>query len=702
MFNEISVYSEELDLRISTGKIARQAGGAVVVEHGDTVVFGTVCTAEAKEGIDFFPLTVDYREKMYSAGKVPGGFFKREGRPSTKEILTCRLIDRPIRPLFPDKYNRDTQICAQVLAYDLENPPEVLSINAASAALSISASPFMGPVGGVRVGYVNEQLVLNPTVAQMGVSKLDLIVAGTVKGITMVESQADILDEDLYLKALEFAHDNIKKICGLIKELQEKVGTEKDAFESPEVDKGLVEELTAAYAADFRKSLDIESKILRGKKSDELKEAIHAKFSERYEEDPQLEGLVKEVLHDIEYDVIRKMLVHEKKRIDGRESTEIRAIECETSVFKRLHGSALFTRGETQSLGVLTLGGGDDEQFIDGLDDTYKSSFLLHYNFPPFSVGETGRLGFTSRREVGHGELASKAIRPILPSAQDFPYTLRLVSEIMESNGSSSMATVCSSCLAMLDGGVPIKDSVAGIAMGLFMEGDAYTILTDIQGAEDHYGDMDFKVAGTANGITALQMDIKIEGVNIQIMREALNQAKEARLHILEKMNSSLSSPRESISNFAPRILIKEIPKEKIGDVIGPGGKIIRKICEDFGVKVEVSEDEEARKGVVKVLSVDGPSGEDAMAFINAMVAEPEIGKIYHSKIVRITDFGAFCEFMPGRDGLLHISKISKRGRLNAVTDILAEGDFITVKLTEKDRLGRYSLSAVDVEENDF
>ena len=596
MFNEISVYSEELDLRISTGKIARQAGGAVVVEHGDTVVFGTVCTAEAKEGIDFFPLTVDYREKMYSAGKVPGGFFKREGRPSTKEILTCRLIDRPIRPLFPDKYNRDTQICAQVLAYDLENPPEVLSINAASAALSISASPFMGPVGGVRVGYVNEQLVLNPTVAQMGVSKLDLIVAGTVKGITMVESQADILDEDLYLKALEFAHDNIKKICGLIKELQEKVGTEKDAFESPEVDKGLVEELTAAYAADFRKSLDIESKILRGKKSDELKEAIHAKFSERYEEDPQLEGLVKEVLHDIEYDVIRKMLVHEKKRIDGRESTEIRAIECETSVFKRLHGSALFTRGETQSLGVLTLGGGDDEQFSDGLDDTYKSSFLLHYNFPPFSVGETGRLGFTSRREVGHGELASKAIRPILPSAQDFPYTLRLVSEIMESNGSSSMATVCSSCLAMLDGGVPIKDSVAGIAMGLFMEGDAYTILTDIQGAEDHYGDMDFKVAGTANGITALQMDIKIEGVNIQIMREALNQAKEARLHILEKMNSSLSSPRESISNFAPRILIKEIPKEKIGDVIGPGGKIIRKICEDFGVKVEVSEDEEARK----------------------------------------------------------------------------------------------------------
>jgi len=460
--------------------------------------------------------------------------------------------------------------------------------------------------------------------------------------------------------------------------------------------------LTAAYSQDFRESLDIESKILRGKKADELKEAIHAKFSERYEESPELEKIVKEVLHDIEYDVIRKMIVKEKKRIDGRTSAEIRDIECEAGVFTRLHGSALFTRGETQALGVLTLGGGDDEQFIDGLDETYRTPFLLHYNFPPFSVGETGRFGFTSRREVGHGELASKALRAVLPEPQEFPYTIRLVSEIMESNGSSSMATVCASCMAMLDGGVPIKHSVAGIAMGLFMEGEDYTVLTDIQGAEDHYGDMDFKVAGTTEGITALQMDIKIDGVNIEIMREALNQAKTARIEILSKMNEAIESPRNEISNYAPRILITEIPKEKIGDVIGPGGKIIRKICEDFGVKVEVSEDEEARIGVVKVLSVDGPSGEEAMGFVQSLVAEPEIGKEYHSKVVRITDFGAFCEFMPGRDGLLHISKISKKGRLNAVTDILAEGDFITLKLTEKDRLGRYSLSAVDVEENDF
>jgi len=702
VFNEISVYNEELDLRIKTGKIARQAGGAVIVEHGDTVVFGTVCTAEPREGVDFFPLTVDYREKMYSAGKVPGGFFKREGRPSTKEILTCRLIDRPIRPLFPEKYSCDTQICAQVLAYDQENAPEVFGINAASAALSVSSAPFLGPVGAVRVGYLDGELVLNPTVSQMKDSKLDLIVAGTAKGITMVESQAEILDESLYLKALEFAHDNVKKICALIQELQEKAGKEKEPFEVAEIDGGLVAELTAAYSQDFRESLDIESKILRGKKADELKEAIHAKFSERYEESPELEKIVKEVLHDIEYDVIRKMIVKEKKRIDGRTSAEIRDIECEAGVFTRLHGSALFTRGETQALGVLTLGGGDDEQFIDGLDETYRTPFLLHYNFPPFSVGETGRFGFTSRREVGHGELASKALRAVLPEPQEFPYTIRLVSEIMESNGSSSMATVCASCMAMLDGGVPIKHSVAGIAMGLFMEGEDYTVLTDIQGAEDHYGDMDFKVAGTTEGITALQMDIKIDGVNIEIMREALNQAKTARIEILSKMNEAIESPRNEISNYAPRILITEIPKEKIGDVIGPGGKIIRKICEDFGVKVEVSEDEEARIGVVKVLSVDGPSGEEAMGFVQSLVAEPEIGKEYHSKVVRITDFGAFCEFMPGRDGLLHISKISKKGRLNAVTDILAEGDFITLKLTEKDRLGRYSLSAVDVEENDF
>jgi len=703
VFNEVSVSSEELGLKISTGKISRQAGGAVIVESGDTVVFGSVCMAmEPKAGLDFFPLTVDYREKMYAAGKIPGGFLKREGRPSTAETLVCRLVDRPIRPLFPEKFKNETQIILNVLSYDKVNSPDILALVAASSALSVSPSPFLGPIGAVRVGWIDGAPVANPSPEQMEISDLDLVVAGTAKAITMVESEAQILSEDNYIKALEFAHDHIKKVCALIGELQEKAGKEKLAYTPPEVDKGLMDELVSAYRQPFRDSLDISNKKEREAKADQIKDEIHTKFEEKYEEEDGLKSLVKEYLHDIESEVIRTMLISEKKRIDGRQSDELRDIECEVDVFARLHGSSLFTRGETQSLGVLTLGGGSDEQYVDGLNDTFKSNFMLHYNFPPFSVGECGRTGFTGRREIGHGELASKAIRPILPSKDEFPYTIRLVSEIMESNGSSSMASVCSCSMAMMAGGVPTKAAVAGIAMGLCMEGDEFTVLTDIQGAEDHYGDMDFKVAGTSEGVTALQMDIKIEGITIEIMTIALEQAKKARLEILDKMNGAIKSNRDEINPFAPKILISPLDKEKIGDVIGPGGKVIRGIQEKYAVTVEVEEKSDGSGATVKVLSPDGPSGDAAMNYIQSLVAEPEIGKIYNAKVVRITDFGAFCEFMPGRDGLLHISKISKKGRLGAVTDILAEGDFIDVKLTEKDRMGRYSLSAKEVESNDF
>lgn len=702
MFQEIIVQRDDLKLKLSTGKLARQAGGAVVVESGDTVVLATACTArEPKAGLDFFPLTVDYREKMYAAGKIPGGFFKREARPTTKETLVSRLIDRPIRPLFPDKYRNETQIIVQALAYDQVNSPDVMAIIGTSAALSISESPFLGPVGAVRIGMIDGSLVINPTVEEQKVSKLDLVVAGTRKAITMVESEASVLTEEQYLDALALAHSHIVKVCDLIDELRAKAGKPKIAYTAPEIDKALMSELSGKYASAFRASFDLPTKLEREGKASELKAQIHAEMAARYEAEPGLMAKCKEYLHDIEYDVIRRMIVDEKARIDKRKVDEIRPIQAEVDVIKRVHGSSLFTRGETQALAILTLGGGDDEQFIDGLDETVKDRFLLHYNFPPFSVGEAGRFGFTGRREIGHGELASKALRAVLPTQQEFPYTMRLVSEILESNGSSSMATVCSCAMAMMAGGVPIKAPVAGVAMGLFLLEDRFSVLTDIQGAEDHYGDMDFKVAGTLEGITALQMDIKVEGISIEIMRTALAEAKKSRMHILAKMDEAIKTPRVEINPFAPRILILDIPKEKIGEVIGPGGKVIRRLSEEHGVKIEVTED--GNRGIVKVLSADGPSGENALAALKAIVTEPEVGKIYYnSKVKRVESYGAFCEFMPGREGLVHVSKISKKERLKAASDILAEGDFINLKLLEIDRQGRYNLSATDVPENDF
>jgi len=702
VFNETIIHNEALNLKLSTGKMARQAGGAVIVEAGDTVVMATVCSArQPKPGLDFFPLTVDYREKMYAAGKIPGGFFKREARPTTRETLVSRLIDRPIRPLFPDKYHTETQIVVHALAYDQTNQPDVLAIIGASAALSISDCPFSGPVGAVRIGYVDGKLVINPTVEDMKTSRLDLVVAGTRKAITMVESEASVLSEDIYLEALALAHEHIKKVCDLIDELRAKAGKAKVPFTAPTVHKDFYAELQGMYAQEFRNSFRQPTKLDREQKASDLKAAIMTQLAAKFEAQPELAGLAKEYLHDIEYDVIRKMIVEEKARIDGRAIDEIRPIAIEVDVLKRVHGSALFTRGETQALAVLTLGGGDDEQYIDGLDETTKDRFLLHYNFPPFSVGEVGRYGFTGRREIGHGELACKALRAVVPDASQFPYTLRLVSEIMESNGSSSMATVCSCALAMMAGGVPVKAPVAGVAMGLFMLGDQYTVLTDIQGAEDHYGDMDFKVAGTTDGITALQMDIKIEGISIEIMRHALAEAKKSRMFLLGKMTEVITNARPNISQFAPRILMLNIPKEKIGEVIGPGGKVIRRLSEEYGVKIEVTE--EGNRGIVKVLSVDGPSGEGALEALKAIVTEPEVGKIYYnSKVKRVESYGAFCEFMPGREGLVHVSKISKKERLKSASDILAEGDFISLKLLEVDKQGRFNLSAVDVPENDF
>ena len=662
-------------MTFETGKMARQAHGAVVARYGDTVVLSTACMDSKAGEKDFLPLTVDYREYTYSAGKIPGGFFKREGRPSEREILTSRLTDRPLRPLFPEGYSAETQIVSMVLSADSENDPDVIGVTAASAALFISKIPFNTPIAAVRVGLIDGKLGVNPTVAEQKTSLLNLIVAGSEKAIVMVESGSLEVSEDTVADALEFAHAEIRKIVAAIRELHKRVNPEKVKVEPPPFDKDLYKEIKSKYEDRLRDALDTakhpksESYGLVDAIKDEIVAWIPA-------EDTEKQKLAVRALERLRERIFRDDMLLRKRRPDARAFDRIRQITCEVGVLPRVHGSALFTRGETQALATATLGTKEDMQRLDLLfeDEAFKR-FMLHYNFPPFSVGEVKFLRGPGRREIGHGALAERALANLLPAEADFPYAMRVVSDIMESNGSSSMATVCGGSLALMDAGVPLKSACAGIAMGLVVEGDKYAILTDIAGAEDHYGDMDFKVAGTRQGITALQMDIKVSGVSIPMMHEALAQAKKARLEILEIMDQTLSVGRPQISSYAPHLYMLSIPTDKIRDLIGPGGKKIRSIIEATGVKIDVMDD-----GKVHVFAANGPSAEDALKMIRDVTATAEIGKTYLGKVVRIAEFGAFVELFPGTDGLLHISEIAE-ARIRSVRDELKEGDQILVKV---------------------
>lgn len=683
------IYSKEVEiggkiLKIETGKLAKQSNGAVTVQYGDTVVLVTAVAGNLREDIDFFPLSVEYREKAYAAGKIPGGFFKREGKPSDKEVLSARLIDRPIRPLFADNYYNDTQVAAFVYSYDNENDADVLAAVGASAALVISDIPFLEPVGEVRVCRVNGQLIVNPTNSQVEESELELVVAGTDSSIMMVEGEAKEISENDMLDALKFAHTEIKKLVKVQNELRELCGKPKTAVPEKVIDQNLLNDVKELA---FEKFKTIVSSVLakeeRSAKNDELEQEVISALAEKY---PEQEKVIKEILHDMEKDLMRKRILDEGLRLDGRNTTQIRPITCELGILPRPHGTALFTRGETQSLTTVTLGTKQDEQIIDGLSTEYKKRFILHYNFPPFSVGEVGKYSGVGRREVGHGNLAERSLKNIMPAENVFPYMIRINSEILESNGSSSMATVCAGSLALMDGGVPIKSAIAGIAMGLVKEGDKYAVLSDILGNEDHLGDMDFKVAGSDKGITGFQMDIKIQGISFEIMEKALAQAKEGRMHILKIMNETISAPRPSISKFAPILLSTKIPVEKIGTVIGPGGKVIQKIQKEYTVEISIEED-----GTVSIAGQDHQKAKEAKEYIKLMTAEPEAGKNYTGKVVKITDFGAFVEFLPGNQGLLHISQVDTK-RIDKVTDVLKEGEIIRVKLLSIEN-GKYSLS---------
>jgi polyribonucleotide nucleotidyltransferase len=680
-------------LTLETGKIARQADGAVVATYGDTTVLATVVAdKQPKPGLDFFPLTVNYQEKTYAAGKIPGGFFKREGRPSEKETLTCRLIDRPIRPLFVKGFKHETQIIINVLSHDMENDPDILAMIATSAALTISGLPFMGPIGGARVGYFEGEYKLNPQIDEMADSDLDLVVAGTSDAVLMVESEAKELSEEVMLGAVTFGHKEIQKVIDLIISVAEESAKEPWDFVPPDYSDerakvaALAEEgLREAYNEPIKQARQEKIADVRSKVVDELGGE---------EEDAISESILKDQFKSIEADIVRNSILDTGNRIDGRDLTTVRPIVSEVGFLPRTHGSALFTRGETQGLVVTTLGTGDDEQFIDALEGTYKESFLLHYNFPPFSVGETGRVGFTGRREVGHGKLAWRALRAVLPSKEEFPYTIRIVSDITESNGSSSMATVCGGSLSLMDAGVPISRPVSGIAMGLIKEGGRFAVLSDILGDEDHLGDMDFKVAGTEAGITSLQMDIKITGITEEIMSTALSQAKGGREHILGEMAKALTESRPELGEFAPRIETMQIPVDKIRDVIGTGGKVIREIVEVTGAKLDVADD-----GLIKIASADAASIEAAKKWIHQLTAEPEVGVIYDGKVVKVVDFGAFVNFFGPKDGLVHISQLAPK-RVEKVTDIVNEGDSVKVKLMGFDDRGkvRLSMKVVDQE----
>jgi len=672
---KVSAMIGERELSIEIGKLAKQAHGAAYVRCGDTVVLVTACAADKpREGIDFFPLTVDYRENFYAAGKIPGGFFKREGKLSERETLTCRMIDRPIRPLFEDGYKNETQIIALVLSANPEVDPSMLAIVGASTALFTSNIPFTKPIAAVRVGLVDGRYVVNPTYSELKESRLNLAVAGMEDGIVMVESGAKEVSEDIMIEALNVGHEAIKQIIAMQKELAARLKPVKRAVTPPVTD--------AALAADIEKLIRTELEdALDTKKYPKIEsytriDAAKAKVVEKYPDaDDAKMALIKRSFDELKEKIFRDQILHKRQRPDKRKFDEIRSIWIETGLLPRTHGSAVFTRGETQALVTATLGTSDDEQRMELLEGEARRRFMLHYNFPPFSVGETGRMSGPGRREIGHGALAERALSAVLPTPEAWPYTIRIVSDILESNGSSSMASICGGALAMMDAGIPIKAPVAGVAMGLVKEGDNYAVLSDIAGAEDHYGDMDFKVAGTREGITALQMDIKIPGVTSKIMGEALEQARQGRLHILGIMEESLAAHREEISQFAPRIYTLKIPTDKIRDVIGPGGKMIRSIIEQTGVKIDVSDD-----GRVNIASSDGPSANKAIAIIQGLTATPEIGKTYLGKVVRIADFGAFVEIFPGTDGLLHISEISE-ARIRQVRDELNEGDQVMVKV---------------------
>jgi polyribonucleotide nucleotidyltransferase len=694
MFN---IIREEIEwggrkLTLETGRIARQADGAVLATYGETVVLATVVGAQSpREGVDFFPLTVNYQERYYAAGKIPGGYFKRERAPTERETLTSRLIDRPIRPLFADGYRNETLVVAQVLSHDLESDPDVVALVAASAALTISGIPFMGPIGAARVGYIDGEYVLNPPIDTMPNSKLDLVVAGTANAVLMVESEAQELTEDVMLGAVVFGHKQMRPVIEMIIRMAEKGA--KDPRPVPaDQHEVLRETLKKAAGPELSAAFQIREKHVRR----DAIAAVRAKLAEKYV--GELEGAVEKnvfngLMHDVEAHVMRNAVLDTKKRIDGRDLVTVRPIVAEVGTLPRTHGSALFTRGETQALVVATLGTGEDEQFVDQLEGTIKQSFMLHYNFPPYSVGETGRMGAPSRRDIGHGKLAWRAVHPMLPPKDQFPYTLRVVSEITESNGSSSMATVCGTSLALMDAGVPLTRPIAGIAMGLILEGERFAVLSDILGDEDHLGDMDFKVAGTELGVTSLQMDIKIAGITEEIMRVALDQAKGGRIHILGEMNKAIGHSRDQLGEHAPRIEQIKIPTDKIRDVIGSGGKVIREIVEKTGAKINVEDD-----GTIKVASADAESIRAALKWIKSIVAEPEVGEIYDGKIVKVMDFGAFVNFFGPKDGLVHISELAAQ-RVAKTSDVVKEGQAVKVKLLGFDDRGKVRLSMKQVDQ---
>jgi polyribonucleotide nucleotidyltransferase len=689
------VYRKELmwggrRLVLETGRLARQADGAVLASYGETTVLCAVVAMKvAKPGQDFFPLTVNYQEKTFAAGKIPGGFFKREGRPSEKETLVSRLIDRPLRPLFAPGFINETQVICTVLSHDLENDPDIVSMVGASAALTISGIPFFGPIGGARVGYIDGAYVLNPTLAELPRSQLDLVVAGTAEGVLMVESEAQELSEEIMLGAVMFGHRAFQPVVEAIIELAETCAREPWSLPPPPSGKDFVESrLREALGSAIEAAYHETGKQERSNRLDAAKARLDELFPDDGERAPALK-----LFKDVEKEIVRGWVLRGGRRIDGRDTRTVRPIACEVGILPRTHGSALFTRGETQSLAVATLGTGQDEQIIDALEGEYREHFLLHYNFPPYSTGEAGRMGSPSRREIGHGKLAWRAIRPLLPSKDSFPYTIRVVSEITESNGSSSMASVCGASLALMDAGVPLPRPVAGIAMGLINEPEGFAVLSDILGDEDHLGDMDFKVAGSEKGVTALQMDIKITSITEEIMRIALGQAREGRIHILGEMAKALTAPRETVSDNAPRITTFSIPKDKIREVIGTGGKVIREITETTGAKIDIDDD-----GTVKVAAVDGEAARAAIDWIRGIVAEPEIGAIYTGKVVKTVDFGAFVNFLGSRDGLVHISELAPY-RVGKVGDVVKLGDTVKVKVLGLDERGKVKLSMRQVDQ---